>query len=80
MCEHAQHIEQMRQLVRDLDAQHRREQQAFADGFRTGFRDGVDVGYGQRCHEETLAWQEHKKRYRPYANLPVRTEIPRKSA
>ncbi|MFC4535691.1 hypothetical protein [Sphaerisporangium dianthi] len=45
-------VEEMRRLVGDLD-HHRAE---VIDAYRDGFRDGWDVGYGFRLHEEQIAW------------------------
>lgn len=45
--------QQMRELLANLDHQQRERTDAYVDGFR----DGWDVGYGHRIHEENAAWQ-----------------------
>jgi flagellar biosynthesis/type III secretory pathway protein FliH len=53
MCEH---VEEMRRLVGDLEGQREREGQAFAEGFRIGFQDGWDIGYGHAHEEMAREW------------------------
>ncbi|MGV9600798.1 hypothetical protein ACWDR1_29475 [Streptosporangium sandarakinum] len=68
-------VDEMRRLVADLDAQHRREQLAFSEGFRIGYADGYDVGYGrahaelaEEWHRVYVAVQEHARR-RTFAEI-----------
>ncbi|MFI7044752.1 hypothetical protein [Streptosporangium sandarakinum] len=48
--------EKMRALLDDYESQRKREDQAFADGFRIGWDDGYSTGYGRALVEMEEAW------------------------
>ncbi|WP_326826442.1 hypothetical protein [Streptosporangium sp. NBC_01756] len=73
-------IEQMQQLVADLDAQHRREADAYAAGYRDGHRSGWEVGYSYACYEMARVWSAIRERVLAAARRPVRTEFKKEAA
>jgi len=82
MCEHAEHIDQMRQLVEALDAHRREVDEAFAEGFTVGFQEGEAVGYGRAHHEMSEEWsrihrivQDHARRRTFAETLRNRGEV-----
>ncbi|MEV7007543.1 hypothetical protein [Streptosporangium sp. NPDC051022] len=75
MCDHLAHLTQMQQLLADLNAQHRREQQAFAEGFKIGFHDGEEIGYGRRCAEEAQMWADLAEHVKNHARMRTWVEI-----
>jgi len=50
-------VEKMAALLADYESQRKREDQAFAEGFRIGWEHGLDVGRGQAEHEIEEAWK-----------------------
>ena len=74
MCDH---VDQVRQLLDDVETQRKREMDAFREGFVLGHREGWDLGYAFRCHEEEGLWAALRERVRSYARLPIKTNIPR---
>ncbi|MGI5164472.1 hypothetical protein ACQEU3_08975 [Spirillospora sp. CA-253888] len=66
-------------LVTDLDNQHRREQDAFADGYRLGYTAGHHIGHahGQRQAEREAAadWAWLAARVRAQAGRPSHAEL-----
>jgi flagellar biosynthesis/type III secretory pathway protein FliH len=68
-------VEEMRRLVSDLDGQHRREQAAFAEGFRLGYADGFDIGHGQAHRELAEDWHRVYQTVQTHARMRTWAEI-----
>ncbi|MEV0626008.1 hypothetical protein [Nonomuraea wenchangensis] len=49
-------VDKMAALLAEYESQRRREDQAFAEGFRIGWEHGIDVGRGMAEHEIEQAW------------------------
>ncbi|MEU3168964.1 hypothetical protein [Streptosporangium sp. NPDC006930] len=77
MCEHLDHIEQMRQLVEQLDAHRREVDEAYAEGFTIGFQEGEAVGYGRAHHEMSEEWSRIHRIIQEQARHPTWAEIRR---
>ncbi|MFI7130190.1 hypothetical protein ACIBQ1_31170 [Nonomuraea sp. NPDC050153] len=68
-------MEEMRKLVNDLDSQHRREAQAYEQGYRDGHLSGWEVGYGHAHHEMAQEWRALAEHVRRMASRPTYAEL-----
>ncbi|WP_431916322.1 hypothetical protein [Nonomuraea jabiensis] len=58
-----------------MDGQHRRERQAYDQGYRDGHRSGWEIGYA-RAHEELAAsWRKLAAAVRGHAERPAHAEL-----
>ncbi|MEU1734403.1 hypothetical protein [Streptosporangium sp. NPDC020145] len=65
-------------LVGDLDSQHRREQDAYAQGYRDGHRTGWQIGYGHAHHEMAGHWARLAAHVRHLARTSPIDELERR--
>ncbi|MFD0884087.1 hypothetical protein ACFQ08_05915 [Streptosporangium algeriense] len=65
-------------LVSDLDSQHRREQDAYAQGYRDGHRTGWQIGYGHAHHEMAGHWARLAAHVRQLARTSPIDELERR--
>lgn len=68
-------IAEMRRLVADLDYWHRREADAYREGYAAGHRSGWDVGYAHANHQIDEAWHRVAVHVRSLASIPTHAEI-----
>ncbi|MFI6522190.1 hypothetical protein ACIBF1_42040 [Spirillospora sp. NPDC050679] len=72
-------LAQAARLVADLDTQHHREQEAFADGYRLGYTAGHQIGHAhgqQQAEREAAAdWAYLAARVRAQASRPSHAEL-----
>lgn len=63
------------ELLDDIEGQHRREDDAFALGYRLGFAAGRDVGHHQAETEMARAWARLAAYVRSMASVPTFAEL-----
>jgi hypothetical protein len=63
------------EIADDLDAQRRREDSAFTEGFRIGYQDGYGVGYAHAHKEMAEQWREVAEQVRRTAHRPTYDEV-----
>lgn len=68
-------IAEMRSLLDDLDYWHRRETDAYRDGYYAGHRSGWEVGYARANHEIDEAWRRVAEHVRSIAKVPTFDEL-----
>jgi hypothetical protein len=68
-------VAEMRRLVADLDYWHRREADAYREGYYAGHRSGWDIGYARANHEIDEAWRRVAQHVRDLAKMPTHDEL-----
>ncbi|MGW4662891.1 hypothetical protein [Streptosporangium sandarakinum] len=62
-------------LLADLDGQHRRERDAYAQGYRDGHRSGWEIGYRHAHHEMAASWQTLAEQVRRMGRTRTHPEV-----